>query len=224
MRISEAWLRERVNPPVDTGQLAEQLTMAGLEVGSVEPAAPDFSKVVLGRVEAVDPHPDADKLRVCQVNIGSSTEQIVCGASNIAAGQLVAVAEVGARLPGGTKIRKTKLRGVTSSGMVCSSTELGLGEDSEGILVLAGDGQPGDSLRDYLELDDQVLDIELTPNRGDCLGISGIAREVGVINRIDVLPLSAPAVPATIKDRIPVALEDAQACPLFAGRVVRGID
>ncbi|NND61141.1 MAG: phenylalanine--tRNA ligase subunit beta, partial [Gammaproteobacteria bacterium] len=183
MRFSEAWLREWVNPPLSTEQLAEQLTMAGLEIGGVEPAAPAFTQVVLGRVQNCEQHPDADKLRVCTVDTGQGDpRQIVCGAPNVAAGQLVAVAEVGAVLPGGLKIRKAKLRGVESHGMICSGAELGLSEESDGIMVLPEGGDPGTDVREYLALDDTILEVDLTPNRGDCLGIAGIAREVAAIN------------------------------------------
>lgn len=224
MRISEAWLREWVDPPVDTTELAAQLTMAGLEVAAIDPAAPDFSGVVLGRVKAVAPHPDADKLRVCEVDTGDATVNIVCGAANVAAGQLVPVAIVGAKLPGDLKIRKAKLRGVESNGMICSARELGLGDDADGIMVLAGKGRPGDPFRDYLKLDDNIIEVELTPNRGDCLGMAGIAREVGVINRLDVTAISTPAVPQAVDDVFPVTLAEGAGCPIFAGRIIRGID
>ncbi len=224
MRVSEAWLREWVDPPVATEELASQLTMAGLEVGGVAPAAPPFEGVVLGRVTAADQHPNADKLRVCTVSLGDGEEQIVCGASNVAAGQLVAVARVGAKLPGGLKIRKAKLRGVESRGMICSGKELGLSEESEGILVLPEGGEPGVDVRDYLALDDQVIEVELTPNRGDCLGMAGIAREVGVINRLDVCRPVVEPQPAQNSARVAVSLEDGEGCPVYAGRVIRGID
>ncbi|MDH3647840.1 MAG: phenylalanine--tRNA ligase subunit beta [Gammaproteobacteria bacterium] len=224
MRFSEAWLREWVDPPVDTRELASQLTMAGLEVAGVEPAAPGFSDVVLGHVDSVEPHPNADKLRVCQVNVGASTEQIVCGASNVAAGQFVAVARVGAQLPGGVKVGKENLRGIESGGMICSAKELGMGEDADGIMVLPKGGRIGNDLRDHLSLDDLVIEVELTPNRGDCLGLAGIAREVAVINRTDINRQSATPVPAKNAANVPVSLEDEEGCPIFAGRVVRGID
>ncbi|MCG7936203.1 MAG: phenylalanine--tRNA ligase subunit beta, partial [Candidatus Thiodiazotropha taylori] len=187
MKFSEAWLREWVNPPVATQELADQLSMAGLEVDSVEPVAAAFNGVVVGEVLAREAHPDADKLSVCQVNIGAEEPlQIVCGAKNVAAGMRVPVATVGARLPGDFKIKKAKLRGVSSTGMICSASELGLAEQSDGIMPLPQDAPVGDDFRQYLGLEDQSIDVDLTPDRSDCLGLLGIAREVGVINRCAV--------------------------------------
>lgn len=225
MKISEAWLREWVDPPIGTRELAAQLTMAGLEVGSIEPAAAPFSGVVLGRVLSADPHPNADKLRLCTVDTGNGEPRsIVCGASNVATGQLVAVAEVGARLPGGLRIRKAKLRGVESAGMICSATELGLGDEAEGILVLPEGGCPGTPLQEYLELDDDILELDLTPNRGDCLSVVGIAREVAVVNELDFAPSPVAAVTAATQERVPIRLESERGCPIYAGRVISGID
>ncbi len=225
MKLSEAWLREWVDPPVDTATLAERLTMAGLEVGGIDPVAPAFDGVVLGRVLEARQHPNADKLRVCTVDTGDATPvEIVCGAPNVATGQLVPVARVGAKLPGGLKIRKAKLRGVQSQGMICSSAELGIADDADGILVLSGDGQPGTDFRRYWSLDDVSLDIELTPNRGDCLSVEGIAREVGVIHCVAVTPPVIDEVPADHAETFPVELASPDGCPIYAGRIVRGID
>ncbi|MFK8016810.1 MAG: phenylalanine--tRNA ligase subunit beta [Gammaproteobacteria bacterium] len=225
MYVSQTWLREFVDADVDTDALAERLTMAGLEVGSVEPAAEPFTGVVTGHVENCEPHPDADKLRVCVVNIGTDeTQSIVCGAPNVRTGLKVAVATVGARLPGGLKIRKAKLRGVVSMGMICSARELGLGDEHDGILELPDDAPVGADVRGYLDLDDTILELELTPNRGDCLGMQGVAREVGVLFEKPVTVLdSAPAV-VNADDRFDVRLSAPAACPRYAGRVVRGID
>ena len=225
MRFSEAWLREWVNPSISTQELADQLSMAGLEVDSIEPAAPSFSGVVVGAVLAREQHPDADKLSVCSVDIGAETpSQIVCGAKNVAAGMKVPVATVGATLPGDFRIKRAKLRGVESLGMICSAAELGLAESSDGILALPAAAPIGEDLRDLLALDDPCIDIDLTPDRADCLSIAGIAREVGVLNRVPVTPPAIAPVAATIDDEFPVALEAAAACPRYLCRILRGID
>jgi phenylalanyl-tRNA synthetase beta chain len=225
MRFSEAWLREWVNPDIGTDELADQLSMAGLEVDSVEPAAPAFSGVVVGEVLTREQHPDADKLSVCSVNIGTDEpSQIVCGAKNVTAGMRVPVATVGATLPGDFKIKKAKLRGVQSLGMICSASELGLAESSDGIMSLPSDAPVGADFRDYLLLDDQCIDVDLTPDRADCLSLAGVAREVGVLNRAPVKSPQIDPVPASIDDVFPVALEAGEACPRYLCRIVRGID
>ncbi|EGW55279.1 phenylalanine--tRNA ligase subunit beta [Candidatus Endoriftia persephonae] len=225
MKFSEAWLREWANPAVATEELAEQFSMAGLEVDSVEPVAPAFSGVVVGEVLAIEPHPDANKLRICSVNVNAEEPlQIICGAANVAEGMRVPVAVVGARLPGDFKIKKAKLRGVQSLGMICSASELGLADSSDGIMPLPADAPVGDDFRDWLQLDDQTIDIDLTPDRGDCLGIAGIAREVGVINRCPVTSPQIDEVPAVIDDRFEVQLEATEACPRYLCRVIKGIN
>jgi phenylalanyl-tRNA synthetase beta chain len=225
MRFSESWLREWVSPPIDTGALADQLSMAGLEVDAVEAAAPPFSGVVIGRVESVDPHPDAEKLRICSVQVGQAEPlQIICGASNVASGMMVPVAQVGAELPGGMKIKRAKLRGVESLGMICSAKELGLAESSEGILALPADAPLGQDVRAWLDLDDACIEVDLTPDRGDCLSIAGLAREVAAINRLDLTPVVVEPVPATLDSRFPVRLLAPEACPRYACRIIRGID
>ena len=225
MQFSEAWLRDWVDPGVSTGELADALSMAGLEVDSVEPAAPEFSGVVVGEVLACERHPDADKLSVCRVSLGEGEPvQIVCGAKNVAGGMKVPVARVGAVLPGGFKIKKAKLRGVESFGMICSAAELGLEERSEGIMPLPADAPVGGDFRDYFQLDDRIIDVDLTPNRGDCLSIAGIAREVGVIFRRPVTQWKIEPVPAVGERKVTVSLEAPEACPRYACRVVEGID
>ncbi len=225
MKFSEAWLREWVDPPVDTQALADQLSMAGLEVDSVSPVAASFSNVVVGEVIEKARHPDADKLSVCQVKVGEDEAlQIVCGARNVAAGMRVPVAKVGAVLPGDFKIKKTKLRGVQSLGMICSASELGMAESSDGIMPLSLDAPIGEDLRSYLGLDDQAIDVDLTPDRGDCLGMLGIAREVGVINRCPVTAPAIEAVTPVIDDALTVDLVDAAACPRYLCRVVRNVN
>ncbi|MES9931101.1 MAG: phenylalanine--tRNA ligase subunit beta, partial [Candidatus Thiodiazotropha sp. 6PDIVS] len=225
MKFSEAWLREWVNPQVTTQELADQLSMAGLEVDSVDPVASEFTGVVVGEVHARNPHPDADKLSVCQVNVGEEEMlQIVCGAKNVAAGMRVPVATVGARLPGDFKIKKAKLRGVTSLGMICSASELGLAEQSDGIMPLPLDAPIGEDFRQYLDLNDHTIDVDLTPDRSDCLGLAGIAREVGVINRCTVEYPETASQASTVDDQIAVDLEADQACPRYCCRVVRGLN
>ena len=225
MRFSESWLREWVNPDVDTRTLADQLTMAGLEVDSVGPAAPDFEGVVVGQVRNLEPHPNAEKLRLCQVDAGTGEPlQIICGAANVARHMKVPVARVGARLPGDFKIKRAKLRGVESLGMICSAAELGLEESSEGIMPLPADAPIGEDFRSYLNLDDRCIELDLTPDRADCLSLAGVAREVGVINRSPVGGPTIDPVPDRLDDRFPVHLEAPAACPAYACRIVRNIN
>ncbi|HHC71731.1 MAG TPA: phenylalanine--tRNA ligase subunit beta, partial [Thiotrichales bacterium] len=225
MRISEHWLREWVNPPVTTAELAERLTMAGLEVDSVEPAAPPFEGVVVGRVLTVEPHPDADKLRVCTVDVGGETPlNIVCGAPNVREGMRAPTAVVGARLPGGMKIRKAKLRGVPSEGMLCSARELGLSEEQSGLMELPEDAPVGEDLRCWLDLDDAVIEVDLTPNRGDCLGMAGVAREVSALTGTDAHPPVVEVVEPAIEETFPIEVAAPADCPRYCGRVIRGLD
>ena len=224
MKISEQWLRTWVNPSISTEEMVEQLTMAGLEVDGTEPAAGEFTDVVVAKVESVEKHPDADKLSVCQVADGNETLQIVCGASNVRTGLSVALARVDAVLPGNFKIKPAKLRGVASAGMLCSAKELGLAEQSDGIMELPEDAPIGTSLRDYLELDDTIIEIDLTPNRGDCLSVAGIARELGTLNQCDVTEEVHDPYQQSIKDTFEVSIEAPEACSHYAGRVFRGVD
>lgn len=225
MKVSEQWLREWVDPPVGSKELAEQLTMAGLEVDSIEPAAGEFASVVVGEVLEVAPHPDADKLRVCRVEAGQGEAlQIVCGAPNVHQGMRAPVALVGGRLPGGLKIKKAKLRGVESFGMLCSARELGLSEEHAGLMALPADAPLGTDIRDYLKLDDRIIEVDLTPNRGDCLGMAGIAREVALLNDCELTPPAIAPITAQVEDSFPVAVDAPAACPRYLGRVIRGID
>ncbi len=224
MKFSEQWLREWVNPGIDTGELAQLITMAGMEVDAVDPVAGDFSGVVVAEIVSAEPHPDADKLRVCQVNTGSDTVQIVCGAPNARAGLKAPLAQVGAVLPGDFKIKQAKLRGVESQGMLCAGSELELSEDSDGLMELAADAPVGTDLRDYLDLSDQVIELDLTPNRADCLGLSGVAREVALLTQSELADAPVTEVPAAIEDTFPVSLEAGVGCPRFVNRVIRGID
>ncbi len=224
MKFSEKWLREWVSPSASANELAEQLTMAGLEVDSVQAVAGDFTGVVVGEVLSVEPHPDADKLRVCKVVAGDEALQIVCGAPNVRAGMKVPTALIGAVLPGDFKIKKSKLRGVESFGMLCSARELGLSEDHGGLMDLPVDAPVGSDIRTYLDLDDVAIEIDLTPNRGDCLGMVGVAREIGVLTRSEVSVPVMDAVPAAIDATFPVQVSAPEACPRYLGRVIRGIN
>ena len=224
MKISEAWLRELVDPPVGRDELVQRLTMAGLKIESVEPVAGAFTDVVVAQVRDVKRHPDAEKLSVCVVWDGVTEHQVVCGAPNVRAGLETSFARVGATLPAGLKIGRSKLRGVESNGMLCSAAELGIGDDADGIMELHGDYRPGTPLREALKLDDVSIDIELTPNRGDCLSLRGIAREAGVLFQMRVGKADCAPVAATVADTFPVRLEDGEGCPRYLGRVIRGVN
>ena len=225
MRFSERWLREWVDPGIDTAQLCEQLTMAGLEVDGAEPVAGGFSGVVVGEIVSAERHPDADKLQVCRVDVAQPEPlQIVCGAANARAGIRVAVALVGAGLPGGLTIKKARLRGVSSSGMLCSARELGLAEEAEGLLELPPDAPVGRDLREYMELEDVAIELGLTPNRGDCMSVAGVAREVAALNRLPLRKPSMRSVAVRCGDSVAVDVEASDLCPRYLGRVIRDLD
>ena len=225
MKFSEQWLREWINPDISTDELSHQLTMAGLEVDAIEPVAAEFTKVVVGEVLSVEKHPDADKLNVCQVNVGEDEPlNIVCGAANVRKGLRIPAALVGAVLPGNFKIKKSKLRGVPSHGMLCSTSELGITETAEGLMELPSDAPVGTDIRDYLNLNDVMIELSLTPNRADCFSIAGIAREVGVSNKMPVNEFKQAAVKAEIKESVEVKLEAGKDCPRYLGRVIKGIN
>ncbi|HDX1016794.1 TPA: phenylalanine--tRNA ligase subunit beta [Pasteurella multocida] len=225
MKFSESWVREWVNPAISTAQLCDQITMLGLEVDSVEKVAGDFSGVVVGEVVECAQHPDADKLRVTKVNVGGDRLlDIVCGAPNCRQGLKVACATEGAVLPGDFKIKKTKLRGQPSEGMLCSFSELGIDVESSGIIELPQDAPVGTNLRDYLTLDDNTVEISLTPNRADCLSIAGIAREIGVVNKLAVNTPHFESVKATITDKVDIQLHAPEACPRYLLRVVKNVN
>ncbi|WP_293751878.1 phenylalanine--tRNA ligase subunit beta [uncultured Paraglaciecola sp.] len=225
MKFSEKWLREWVNPSISTDELSEQLSMAGLEVDGVEAVAGEFSGVVVGEVVECGQHPDADKLQVTKINVGGNELlDIVCGAPNCRQGIKVAVAKVGAVLPGNFKIKKAKLRGQPSFGMLCSFSELGISDDHDGILELPLDAPIGQDVRQYLQLDDVTIEVDLTPNRADCLGIKGLAREVGVLNQAPVNELQVPEVAESITDSRNIQLLAPEACPRYLGRVIKDIN
>lgn len=225
MKISEAWLREWVNPAIDTEALVAQLTMAGLEVDSVESVAGEFTGVIVGEILSCEQHPDADKLRVCQVaGLAEGPVQVVCGAPNARVGLKIPFATLGAQLPGDFQIKKAKLRGVESHGMLCGQTELKAGDDDSGLWELPGDAPVGINLREYLLLNDKIIEVDLTPNRSDCLSLKGLAREVGVLNRQAVSVPAITPVRAQCDAVIPVELRAEAACSHYAGRIIRGID
>jgi len=224
MKISENWLRTWVNPAIDSETLSDQLTMLGLEVDDLSPAAKPFTGVVVGEVLTVEQHPDADRLRVTTVNIGSGEPlQIVCGAPNVRVGMKAPVATIGAVLPGDFKIKKGKLRGIESQGMLCGASEIDLEDKIDGLLELPADAPVGVNIREYLNLDDHVIDISITPNRGDCFSIRGIAREIAVINQMTAVAPEIKEVAATISDEKKVVVTT-EGCPRYLGRVIKNVN
>ena len=225
MQISEAWLRELVNPSITTDELVEQLTMAGLEVDSVTPAAAEFTGVVIGEVVAIELHPNADKLKVCQVAVGDDEPlQIVCGASNVRIGLKIPAALIGAVLPENFKIKKSKLRGELSFGMLCSEDELGLAKDSDGLMELAADAPVGTDIRDYLALNDKIIELDLTPNRADCLSVEGVAREIAVLNKMSWSTVEFIPTAISHDDVIAVTIEANKQCPRYLGRLINNVN
>ncbi len=225
MKFSEQWLREFVNPEIDSETLMHQLTMAGLEVDGVEPACSTFSGLVVAEVKSVSKHPDADKLKICEVDCGDKALlTIVCGAANVREGMRTVLAKLGASLPGLEKLEAVTLKGVTSSGMLCSAKEIGLGDDHDGIIELSTNEPIGKELPELIEINDNIIEISLTPNRGDCLSITGIAREVAVFNKIDFSVPEVQAVDTNIATTRNVILSAAKACPKYLGRVIENVD
>ena len=231
MKFSEAWLRTLVDPDLSSEGLSDVLTMAGLEVEALESVAPAFHGVVVAEVLEVDKHPNADHLKVCRVNVGETQSlTIVCGAANVEAGVKVPCARIGAVLPpnrdneNGFTIKQAKVRNVDSFGMLCSARELGLAEESEGLWILPGDAPVGKNLREYLELDDKLFTLKLTPNRSDCSGMLGVAREVAAVTGSVLKPLDIRVQPVTLSEQLPVNVLDSKACPLYCGRLLRGVN
>ncbi|WP_330959434.1 phenylalanine--tRNA ligase subunit beta [Photobacterium sp. 53610] len=225
MKFSESWLREWVNPANNSEELAHQITMAGLEVDGIEAVAGTFNGVKVGQVVECGQHPDADKLRVTKVDVGEEELlDIVCGAPNCRQGLKVAVATVGAVLPGDFKIKKAKLRGQPSHGMLCSFSELGIDVDSDGIMELPESALIGTDFREFLSLNDVIIDVDLTPNRADCLSIAGLAREVGVLNRAAVTEPAFEVVAPAIDDKISIEVKAPEACPRYQGRIIRNVN
>jgi phenylalanyl-tRNA synthetase beta chain len=224
MKFSENWLRSLVDIRADSASLARRLTMSGLEVAEVMPIGDSLDDVVVARIIACTPHPDADKLRVCRVDAGTGEVQIVCGAPNAREGLIAPLATIGAALPGGVTIRTAKLRGVESQGMLCSAKELGIDVDASGLMELPGDAPVGKPLAEYLRLPDMAIEVELTPNRGDCLGMLGLADEVAAEFGVHAKAFSAPPVPSAVLAPREICLEAGADCPRYLGRAVRGID
>ncbi len=224
MKCSELWLRQWVNPDMSRDALSHLLTMAGLEVEACLPVADKFSGVVIGEIIKIDKHPEADRLHLCEVNIaGVMPLSIVCGAKNVRVGMKVPVAKIGASLPNEVTIKSTTIRGVPSEGMLCSAKELGLVEESEGLFELDMLAPLGDDIRDYLKLDDYTLDISITPNRGDCLSVKGLAREISALTKASLNEITIPAIEPVNKDSIPVSIEESKGCPHYVGRVIRQV-
>lgn len=225
MKFSEPWLRQFVNPDLSSEALAELLTMAGLEVEERGPVAPPFNNVVVGHVLSVTKHPDADRLNVCEVDAGEGApRQIVCGASNVAVGLKVPCALPGAVLPGDFKIKEAKVRGVPSAGMLCAAVELGMAKESDGLMILAADATPGMPLRQLLGLDDICIELKLTPNRPDCLGLLGLAREVSALTNTPFKATAVNAIAPTHQQTLPVSIEAADLCGRFTGRIIKGVN
>ena len=225
MKIAESWLREWVNPDLDTEALSHQLTMLGHEVDGIEYEGAGIADVIIAEVAEVAKHPDADKLSLCKVNDGSGELiDVVCGAPNVFQGMKTPFAKPGVTLPNGMKLRKAKIRGVVSNGMLCSAAELGLGDESDGIMSLPQDAEVGASLVDFLKLPDAIIDLDLTPNRGDCFSVLGIARDVAALTGAQLKDAAVAAVDVSIEDTHAVELVEPAGCPRFAGRVIRGID
>lgn len=227
MKFNKKWLEEWVDCRSMTAQqLADTITMAGLEVDAVTPVAPAFSGVVVGQIMAIEQHPDADKLRVCQVagHPDGGLQQVVCGAANARAGIKIPFATLGAKLPGDFNIKQAKLRGIESFGMLCAEQELGLAENSEGLWELAADAPVGTCIREYLQLDDDVIEVDLTPNRGDCLSVFGLACEVSALTAIPHNYHKINEIPSNSKDVYEVRLDEPERCARYVGRVVRHVD
>ncbi len=225
MKFSEKWLREWVNPDLDSAELAHRLTMIGHEVESVEPQGVGIDAVVVAEVTAVQKHPDADRLSICQVSTGNgSTVEVVCGAPNVTAGMKSPFAPVGTTLPNGLKLGRAKIRGVVSNGMLCSAVELGLGDESDGIIELHAEAPVGQSLSQYLDLPDHSIDLDLTPNRGDCFSVMGIARDVSAMTSTAMKVPFTSSVASSIEYEHPVDLVEPEHCPRFVARVIRNID
>jgi phenylalanyl-tRNA synthetase beta chain len=225
MKIAESWLREWVDPNLDTKALSHQLTMLGHEVDGVEFEGDGIADIVIAEVLEVTKHPDADKLSLCKVSDGSGDPvDVVCGAPNVVRGMKTPFAKPGVKLPNGMKLRKAKIRGIVSNGMLCSAVELGLGEESDGIISLPQDAPVGSPLIEFLGLPDAIIDLDLTPNRGDCFSVLGIARDIAALTGAELKGASADSIAATIDESQTVELVEPAGCPRFAGRVIRGID
>ncbi len=224
MIVSEQWLRELIKTDLNANEIADVLTLAGLEVDAVEQIGGGLDKVVVGEVLKVSKHPDADKLQLTEVYVGGETLNIVCGASNVAEGVRVPVAMVGAKLPNGLKIKKAKVRGEASFGMLCSASELSLEDSSDGLMLLPADAPVGVLVADYLDLNDTLIDIDLTPNRGDCLSMQGIARELRVLADAEYIAPKVVEKSVNSQESIDVTVEETALCPSYIARVVSDVN
>jgi len=225
MLVNEAWLKEFVDYAIPTERLTEKLTMAGLEVDSVNAAAAEFTGVVVGEVLSVAPHPNADKLRLCKVSVGDTEPlDIVCGASNVRVALRIPVATIGAVLPGNFNIKPSKLRGEPSNGMLCSEEELGLADSADGLMELPSDAPVGVDIREYLQLDDTIIEVDLTPNRADCLSIEGVAREISCFTNQPFSGVKPAVIDVTTEDIKQVVVEAPDDCPRYLGRIIKGLD
>lgn len=224
MKCSESWLKEWVKPKQSLKEVCERLTMAGLEVESITQAADNFNRVIVGLVRQVDLHPEAERLKICEVVVGAAEPlTIVCAAENVRVGMKAPVAMINAKLPGNKLITPTTIRGVASFGMLCSAADLGMAVESTGLLELSAEAKVGADLRQYLGLDDSIIDISITPNRGDCLSIQGIAREVAALTHARLKHHAIPTVRPRTKDKLPIVIKAKNACPRYVGRVIRGV-
>ncbi len=225
MKFSENWLREFVNPDIDSETLMHQLTMAGLEVDGNEPACSSFDKLVVAEVKSVSKHPDADKLHICEVDCGEKELlTIVCGAPNVREGLRTVLAKVGAVLADKPKLKAVVLKGVTSYGMLCSASEIGIGEGNDGIIELSRSEEVGKSLTDIIDINDNIIDVSLTPNRGDCFSLKGLAREVAVFNNVNLADLEIETVKVTSKANRNIRLSAKADCPHYLGRIIENVD
>lgn len=224
MRIPESWLREWVDPPVSLDQLCDQLTNLGLEVDAVETIGGNFTDVVVGEITSVENHPESEQLSVCSVSVGNEDHQVVCGAPNVRVGMRSAFARIDATLPNEVRVKHRNFQGIESNGMLCSASELDLGEDSTGILELPPSATLGLSLAEALNLDDNCIEIDLTPNRGDCFSIRGVAREVAVVNDLPFLEPEVDPAAHTSAKRLPIELEAPEGCPVYLGQIIEGVD
>lgn len=224
MKCSELWLREWVNPTLNKEELCQVLTMAGLEVEDLTPVSATFSNIVIGQILKIDKHPEANRLYVCEVDVGKSTPlHIVCGANNVKIGMKVPVALIGAHMPDKTIIKPTSIRGVASEGMLCSAAELGLSEESDGLLELPQDASIGKDLKDYFKLDDYIIDISITPNRGDCLSVRGIAREIAALTHTSLKDITISEIKSS-PETLSVTIESSAECPRYVGRLIRRVN
>lgn len=224
MKISELWLREWANPKITREELSSLLTMGGLEVEEYAPVAEKIKGVIVGKVLNVEKHPEADRLNICEVDIGKKKHlNIVCGASNVKTSMKVPVAMLGAKLPNKPPLAAATIRGVPSQGMLCSASEIGLSEESAGLLELPQNAPIGEDINEYFQLDDYFIDISITPNRGDCLSVRGMARDVAALAKTKLKPILIKKAKSTIKDKLPISIDAKAACPHYVGRVIRNV-